>query len=40
MPSATQPITIEPLAFPGDSQITFGATVSNADIENLTGKTM
>jgi hypothetical protein len=39
MPSATQSITIEPLPVEKDSQVNFGAVVSNADIENLTGKT-
>lgn len=31
-------ITVEPLRFPEDSGINFGAVASNADIENLTGK--
>lgn len=39
MPSATQSITIEPLTVQKDSQVNFGAVVSNVDIENLTGKT-
>jgi len=39
MPSAIKSITIEPLTVPKDSQINFGAVVSNVDIENLTGKT-
>jgi hypothetical protein len=34
----TSSITIEPLAVPADSGIKFGASVSNIDIEKLTGK--
>lgn len=33
-------ITIKPLVVPKDSGINFGATVSNVDIEKLTGKTL
>ncbi|KAB5572105.1 hypothetical protein GE09DRAFT_657624 [Coniochaeta sp. 2T2.1] len=36
MPSAISRITVEPLKVPTDSQVNFGATVSNVDIENLT----
>lgn len=31
-------IKIEPLPVPAGSDITFGATVTNVDVENLTGK--
>lgn len=31
-------IIVEPLRFPEGSAIDFGATASNVDIENLTGK--
>lgn len=31
-------ISIQPLAVPEGSGIKFGATVSNVDLENLTGK--
>ncbi len=31
-------ITIQPLTFPEDSKVNFGAVASNADIQNLTGK--
>jgi hypothetical protein len=34
----TSKISVEPLLFPEDSGINFGAVASNADIENLTGK--
>ncbi|OIW32154.1 alpha-ketoglutarate dependent xanthine dioxygenase [Coniochaeta ligniaria NRRL 30616] len=36
MPSATQSIVVEPLPVPKGSQASFGAVVSNVDIENLT----
>jgi len=36
----TSKIIVEPLRFPEDSGINFGAVVSNVDIEDLTGKTM
>lgn len=41
MPSATSPsaIQVEPFTPPAGSKINFGATVSNVDVENLTGKT-
>jgi hypothetical protein len=32
-------ITVTPLAVPETSDVRFGATVSNVDIEHLTGKT-
>lgn len=32
------PATAAPLSFPRESGINFGATVSNVDIEHLTGK--
>ena len=35
---AIKPITVEPIAVPEGSSITFGAVVSNVDIENLTGR--
>ena len=31
-------VKIEPIAAPEGSDINFGATVSNVDVENLTGK--
>lgn len=34
----TSKITVEPLRFPEESGINFGAAMSNVDIENLTGK--
>ena len=33
------PLTVQPLSLPEGSQVNFGAVVSGADIENLTGKT-